>query len=64
MTAYTQEKQSVLEICQILLKQGYLKTTEGNVSVRVNREDSLLSPPPATIMRLWKWMISVCLILT
>ena len=40
MTAYTQEKQSVLEICQILLKQGYLKTTEGNVSVRVNREDS------------------------
>ena len=45
MTAYTQEKQSVLEICQILLKQGYLKTTEGNVSVRVNREDSFAITP-------------------
>jgi len=35
MAGYDRQKQSVSELCQILLKRGYLKTTEGNVSVRV-----------------------------
>jgi len=38
MTSFDHEKQMVLQICQTLLEKGYLKSTEGNVSVRVNAQ--------------------------
>jgi len=38
MAPCSEEKQKVAEICQILLERGYLKSTEGNVSVRIQNE--------------------------
>jgi glutamate-1-semialdehyde 2,1-aminomutase len=35
MVDFTPEKQRVVEICRSLLERGYLKTTEGNISVRI-----------------------------
>jgi len=61
MTTYTREKQSVLEICQILLKRGYLKTTEGNVSVRVNHEHSFAITPSSYDYALMK-VADICVL--
>ncbi|RJQ40723.1 MAG: class II aldolase/adducin family protein [Anaerolineaceae bacterium] len=45
MAPYREEKQRVTEICRILLERGYLKATEGNVSVRVQGQPSFVITP-------------------
>lgn len=45
MALYKEEKQKVAEICQILLERGYLKSTEGNISVRVSGKPAFAITP-------------------
>ena len=41
VSRYASSRELVVEVCRTLLDRGYLKATEGNVSVRVPGEDSL-----------------------
>ncbi len=45
MTSFDNEKQQVVEICQILMTKGYLKSTEGNISVRVKGQSAFAITP-------------------
>lgn len=45
MASFLNEKQSVVEICRTLLERGYLKTTEGNVSIRIVGKSSFAITP-------------------
>lgn len=45
MSDYGPSRQMVVDICRILVERGYLKATEGNVSVRVPGEDALAITP-------------------
>jgi len=45
MKSYQKQKQSVVETCRTLLERGYLKATEGNVSIRVPGEDAFAITP-------------------
>ncbi len=45
MSRYASSRELVVEICRTLLDRGYLKATEGNVSVRVPGEDSYAITP-------------------
>ncbi len=45
MTSFDQEKQQVAEICKTLMVKGYLKSTEGNVSVRVKGQPAFAITP-------------------
>jgi glutamate-1-semialdehyde 2,1-aminomutase len=42
---YAPSRELVVEICRTLLDRGYLKATEGNVSVRVPGEDAMAITP-------------------
>ena len=45
MSHYGPSRELVVEVCRTLLDRGYLKATEGNVSVRVPGEDSYAITP-------------------
>ena len=45
MSHYGPSRELVVEVCRTLLDRGYLKATEGNVSVRVPGEDSFAITP-------------------
>ena len=45
MNDFTPYKQQVVEICRALLERGYLKTTEGNVSVRIPAKNAFAITP-------------------
>ncbi|NMC47780.1 MAG: class II aldolase/adducin family protein [Chloroflexi bacterium] len=45
MKLYQVQKQSVVDICRTLLQKGYLKATEGNVSIRVPDENAFAITP-------------------
>ena len=45
MTSFDNEKQQVVDICQTLMKKGYLKSTEGNISVRVKGQPTFAITP-------------------
>jgi ribulose-5-phosphate 4-epimerase/fuculose-1-phosphate aldolase len=45
MSHYAPSRELVVEVCRTLLERGYLKATEGNVSVRVPGEDSYAITP-------------------
>ena len=45
MSRYASSRELVVEVCRTLLDRGYLKATEGNVSVRVPGEDSYAITP-------------------
>jgi ribulose-5-phosphate 4-epimerase/fuculose-1-phosphate aldolase len=45
MSHYGPSRELVVEVCRTLLDRGYLKATEGNVSVRVPGEDAMAITP-------------------
>ena len=45
MSHYGPSRELVVDVCRTLLERGYLKATEGNVSVRVPGEDALAITP-------------------
>ena len=45
MSRYTTSRELVVDICRTLLDRGYLKATEGNISVRVPGEDAFAITP-------------------
>ncbi len=45
MSHYGPSRELVVDVCRTLLDRGYLKATEGNVSVRVPGEDSYAITP-------------------
>ncbi len=45
MSRYGPSRELVVEVCRTLLDRGYLKATEGNVSVRVPGEDTFAITP-------------------
>jgi glutamate-1-semialdehyde 2,1-aminomutase len=45
MSHYSQSRELVVAICRTLLERGYLKATEGNISVRVPGEDAYAITP-------------------
>ncbi len=45
MSRYAPSRELVVAVCRTLLERGYLKATEGNVSVRVPGEDSYAITP-------------------
>jgi ribulose-5-phosphate 4-epimerase/fuculose-1-phosphate aldolase len=45
MPQYQPFKQEVLNTCKILLKRGYLKATEGNISARIKGENAFAITP-------------------
>lgn len=45
MSHYTSSRELVVDVCRTLLERGYLKATEGNVSVRVTGEDAMAITP-------------------
>ena len=45
MSRFESSKQQVVDICQTLLERGYLKATEGNISVRVFEEPAFAITP-------------------
>jgi len=45
MSHYAPSRELVVEVCRTLLDRGYLKATEGNVSVRVPGEDAFAITP-------------------
>ena len=55
MEAYEAPRKSVVDTCQTLLKRGYLKATEGNVSLRIHKEQAFAITPSSfdyTILQL------------
>ena len=45
MSQYSLEREEVVNTCQTLLERGYLKATEGNISVRVKGENAFAITP-------------------
>ena len=45
MPKFDSSKQQVVDICRTLLERGYLKATEGNISVRVFEEPAIAITP-------------------
>lgn len=45
MSDYVNEREQVVSICRTLLERGYLKATEGNISVRVANEQAFAITP-------------------
>ena len=45
MSHYAPSRELVVDVCRTLLDRGYLKATEGNVSVRVPGEDAFAITP-------------------
>jgi L-ribulose-5-phosphate 4-epimerase len=45
MSDFTPHKQQVIAICRSLLERGYLKSTEGNVSVRIPSQNAFAITP-------------------
>jgi glutamate-1-semialdehyde 2,1-aminomutase len=45
MSHYAAPRELVVDVCRTLLDRGYLKATEGNVSVRVPGEDAFAITP-------------------
>jgi ribulose-5-phosphate 4-epimerase/fuculose-1-phosphate aldolase len=45
MGQYSEERELVVNTCHILLQRGYLKATEGNISVRVKGENAFAITP-------------------
>lgn len=45
MEVYLEEREQVVHTCHTLLQRGYLKATEGNISVRVNGEKAFAITP-------------------
>ena len=45
MSRYAPSRELVVDVCRTLLERGYLKATEGNVSVRVPGEDAFAITP-------------------
>ena len=45
MSHYTPSRELVVDVCRTLLDRGYLKATEGNISVRVPGEDAFAITP-------------------
>lgn len=45
MSTYQIHEQEIVSICHTLLERGYLKATEGNVSARVNGQNSFAVTP-------------------
>ena len=45
MSHYGPSRELVVDVCRTLLERGYLKATEGNVSVRVPGEDAYAITP-------------------
>jgi len=45
MSKYSLEREQVVKTCRTLLDRGYLKATEGNISVRVKGENALAITP-------------------
>ena len=45
MKQYAESRAQVVGLCRSLLERGYLKATEGNVSVRVPGEDAFAITP-------------------
>jgi L-ribulose-5-phosphate 4-epimerase len=45
MSQYSFEREEVVNTCHILMERGYLKATEGNVSVRIKGENSFAITP-------------------
>ena len=54
MTSFDNEKQQVVDICQTLMKKGYLKSTEGNISVRVKGQPTFAITPSSYDYNLMK----------
>jgi ribulose-5-phosphate 4-epimerase/fuculose-1-phosphate aldolase len=45
MAQYSEEREQVVKTCHTLLERGYLKATEGNISVRVDGEKAFAITP-------------------
>ena len=45
MEPYSDEREQVVNTCLTLLERGYLKATEGNISVRVKEENAFVITP-------------------
>ena len=45
MGQYSEEREQVVNTCHTLLERGYLKATEGNISVRVKGENAFAITP-------------------
>jgi ribulose-5-phosphate 4-epimerase/fuculose-1-phosphate aldolase len=45
MSQYSREREEVVNTCHTLLQRGYLKATEGNISVRVKGENAFAITP-------------------
>lgn len=45
MLSFDEQKHSIVDTCRILLERGYLKATEGNVSVRVPGQQAFAITP-------------------
>ena len=45
MAQYSEEREQVVKTCHTLLERGYLKATEGNISVRIVGEKAFAITP-------------------
>lgn len=61
MTSFDNEKRQVVEICQTLMTKGYLKSTEGNVSVRVKGQPVFAITPSSYDYSLMK-VSDICIL--
>ena len=64
MAQYTSSRELVVAICRTLLERGYLKVTEGNVSVRVPGRDLFAITPTSTTTPRCRPTTSACSITT